>query len=472
MNSLRIEQLSLPDQVSITELFSHYAHQPWSILLDSANSQRPDARYDLFVAEPIYTFELTSNHPTSELLVTNQLTHETTVEHSPPLSVLKATMAAHLPNTLANPNYPDLPFLGGIMGHFGYDFAVHCDGVMTSRFQEEYQTPSMSVGLYTWSVIHDKKLNQWLLVSHSAYASPTKSEIEALAHSVTPITTFNLTQHWLGAETPLSYRNKINAVHQYLVAGDCYQINLTQRFTSQFEGDPWAAYLLLREQNNAPFSAFIRHPNHRAILSVSPERFIQCDYNGQAQTKPIKGTRPRMLDSLADEAQKQALLKSPKDQAENLMIVDLLRNDFSKHCLPHSVNTPQLFEVESFAAVHHLVSTVTGRLAPKSHPLDLFAGAFPGGSITGAPKIRAMQIIEELEVFGRSVYCGSIGYMSAHGSMDTNICIRTLLCEENTIYCWAGGGIVLDSNADDEYAELFDKVMKILPILEKTLCCE
>jgi para-aminobenzoate synthetase component 1 len=165
----------------------------------------------------------------------------------------------------------------------------------------------------------------------------------------------------------------------------------------------------------------------------------------------------------------QALLDSEKDRAENLMIVDLLRNDLSKHCKAHSVKVPHLFALESYPAVHHMVSTVVAELKDDASPFDLLCGAFPGGSITGAPKVRAMQIIQELEPDKRSIYCGSIGYVGIRQDMDTNICIRTILAENNIMHCWAGGGIVLDSQAQDEYQESFHKVTKILPTLANTL---
>ena len=189
----------------------------------------------------------------------------------------------------------------------------------------------------------------------------------------------------------------------------------------------------------------------------------------QVETKPIKGTRKRDKDPERDSALSEELLGSEKDKAENLMIVDLLRNDLSKHCEPHSVTVPQLFALESYPAVHHMVSTVLGTLKQRVSPLLLLKGAFPGGSITGAPKLRAMQIIAELEPDKRSIYCGSIGYIGVKNDMDTNICIRTVLAENNHLYCWAGGGIVLDSDIESEYQESLDKVARILPILEETL---
>jgi len=201
-------------------------------------------------------------------------------------------------------------------------------------------------------------------------------------------------------------------------------------------------------------------------LSISPERFIRSS-EGKIEAKPIKGTRPRGATPQQDQQLIEQLSHSEKDQAENLMIVDLLRNDIGKGAKPGSVNVPHLFKIESFPGVHHLVSTVQAQLADDHSVFDLLRGAFPGGSITGAPKIRAMNIIDQLEPQRRAIYCGSIGYISADNKMDTNITIRTLLCLNNIIYCWAGGGIVADSDVDDEYQECFDKVAKILPVLAK-----
>lgn len=259
------------------------------------------------------------------------------------------------------------------------------------------------------------------------------------------------------------YQQKFDQIQQYLLAGDCYQINLTQRFSAGYQGDEWQAYLKLRASNQAPFSAFIRLDD-AAILSISPERFISLN-GDQIETKPIKGTLPRSQESEQDLLLAQQLQQSEKDRAENVMIVDLLRNDIGKVAQAGSVAVPKLFEIESFPAVHHLVSTITAKLAPQYQAADLLRAAFPGGSITGAPKIRAMQIIEELEPSRRSIYCGAIGYISQDGKMDTNITIRTLIAIDDTLYCWAGGGIVADSNCAAEYQETYDKVSKILPIL-------
>ncbi|GAM63146.1 para-aminobenzoate synthase [Vibrio ishigakensis] len=275
---------------------------------------------------------------------------------------------------------------------------------------------------------------------------------------------FRLASDWHANMTQAEYTHKFNQVQEYLLSGDCYQINLAQRFSAQFEGDEWQAYKTLESANVAPFSAFVRLPEH-AVLSISPERFLQC-HSDKVETKPIKGTRPRFADPKLDAEQISDLKTAPKDQAENLMIVDLLRNDIGRVCAPGSVKVPNLFDVESFPAVHHLVSTITGDLDNKHDVYDLLRACFPGGSITGAPKVRAMQIIEELEPHRRNVYCGSIGYISRCGNMDTSITIRTLITQQDSIYAWAGGGLVADSVAEDEYQETLDKLGKILPILK------
>ncbi|MFZ2405614.1 MAG: aminodeoxychorismate synthase component I, partial [Methylobacter sp.] len=254
-------------------------------------------------------------------------------------------------------------------------------------------------------------------------------------------------------------------IKHYLKEGDCYQVNLAQRFVAACEGDPWTAYQTLRKLNAAPFSCYLNLPEVQ-VLSSSPERFLKLT-DGVVETKPIKGTRPRKPDYAEDQQQIKNLQASNKDRAENLMIVDLLRNDISKTCKSGSVKVPKLFDVESYATVHHLVSTVTGILAENQHALDLLKSCFPGGSITGAPKIRAMEIIEELEPNRRGVYCGAIGYIGFNGNMDTNIAIRTLVHSQNTIRFWAGGGIVNDSVVEEEYQESFDKAAAMLDLLRQ-----
>jgi para-aminobenzoate synthetase component 1 len=325
----------------------------------------------------------------------------------------------------------------------------------------------MAIGLYLDALIYDKQQQSWFYVSQPNTNRLALYEQYLNTHANSQVNTqsFALNSDWQSNMSKKEYATKFAQIEEYLKSGDCYQINLAQRFNAQFEGSPWAAYIKLREANKAPFSSFINHPQG-AILSISPERFISVN-NNVVETKPIKGTLPRKADALEDQRQAQILAASAKDRAENVMIVDLLRNDLGKVAKPGSVHVPSLFAIESFPAVHHLVSTVTSELDEGKTAVDQLEAAFPGGSITGAPKIRAMEIIEELEPHRRSIYCGSIGYLSACGNMDTSITIRTLVCHKAQIYCWAGGGIVADSKVELEYQETYDKVNKILPLLKQ-----
>jgi para-aminobenzoate synthetase component I len=227
---------------------------------------------------------------------------------------------------------------------------------------------------------------------------------------------------------------------------------------------PWALYLRLRERNPAPFAAFVDLPE-AAIVSASPERFLRVDGARRVETRPIKGTRPRGADRLDDEALGLALVKSTKDRAEHLMIVDLMRNDLSRVCAPGTVRVPELFSLERHPTVQHLVSTVVGTLEVGVDAVDLIRATFPGGSITGAPKIRAMEIIAELEPSARGVYCGSIGYWSVTGELDMNIAIRTAVTVRGRVYFGAGGGIVADSDPQEEYLETLDKARAIVEAL-------
>ncbi|HYM47725.1 MAG TPA: aminodeoxychorismate synthase component I, partial [Burkholderiaceae bacterium] len=260
-----------------------------------------------------------------------------------------------------------------------------------------------------------------------------------------------------------AYAIAFQRIREYIGAGDCYQVNLARRFSAPAAGDPWAGYRALRALSPAPHSAYLHTPGAQ-ILSVSPERFLRVR-GDEVQTRPIKGTRPRHADAATDRKLAQELLTSAKDRAENVMIVDLLRNDLGKVCSAGSVCVEALCTLESFANVHHLVSTVSGRLAPGVHALDVLRACFPGGSITGAPKIRAMQIIEELEGERRGVYCGAIGYVGFDGALDMNIAIRTLTHADGQVQFWAGGGIVADSDCDKEFEETQAKASAMFRLL-------
>ena len=271
----------------------------------------------------------------------------------------------------------------------------------------------------------------------------------------------------IGLRSTFTHRGYLNAVakvREYIVAGDIFQANLSQRFQAPLREQPFDLYRRLRRRNPAPFAAYLAFDDV-TVLSASPERFLRLDPDGQVETRPIKGTRPRGLGPMHDAALGRALAESVKDRAENVMIVDLLRNDLSRVCRPGSVRVPELFALEQHPTVHHLVSTVLGALEPGADAVDLVRAAFPGGSITGAPKVRAMEIIAELEPTRRGVYCGSIGYLSATGAMDTSIVIRTFVLRDGELYFQAGGGIVADSDPELEYRETLDKAAGLIATL-------
>jgi len=472
---LSAEKLTLPNGVTPLDLFSPLASSPWAIWLDSGEeSKHVDACFDILAWQPEVTLctygKVTNIHHIKS--------NKTQVSEEDPLDLLEKFQRQILtkpkPSNLT-PLQQNLPFLGGALGYFSYDLGRRFEKLPTQA-KQDISLPEMAVGIYSQAVIFDHKSQQFFLVcpenKRSDITCFLQNQCQLKSANERLSSDFSLMSDWQSNMDKASYVEKFEQVQQYLLSGDCYQINLAQRFSAQYQGDEFQAYCALRTQNKAPFSAFIRL-KEATILSLSPERFLQCK-QGKVQSKPIKGTIPRSSDNVQDKKNARILARSAKDRAENLMIVDLLRNDISKVCKPNSVIVPTLFDIESFPAVHHLVSTVEGKLATQYSPYDLLRGSFPGGSITGAPKIRAMEIIEQLEPHRRSVYCGSIGYISSCGTMDTSIAIRTLISElsnekraQNIIYCWAGGGLVADSTAASEYQETFDKVNRILPVLNK-----
>jgi para-aminobenzoate synthetase component 1 len=260
--------------------------------------------------------------------------------------------------------------------------------------------------------------------------------------------------------TPAGYRDAVARVVEYIRAGDIFQANLSQRFSAEFGVHPWQLYRELRARSPAPFCAYLQH-EHFAVVSHSPERFLRTERAGRVETRPIKGTRPRGATPARDAALAAELLASAKDRAEHVMIVDLLRNDLSRVARPGSVRVPELMALESYASVHHLVSTVTARMEGGHGSADLISATFPGGSITGAPKIRAMEIIAELEPTARGVYCGAIGVLRADDTLDLSIAIRTAVVRDGRVTWSAGGGIVADSDPDAEYRETLDKARAI-----------
>ena len=443
--------LTLPWQPDAAEhYFAPLSTSPWAMMLHSGFADHPHSRYDIIVAQPCTTL-VTRGDVT---VVSDAEKTETSSDD--PLRLLQKVLADC---PFSDTPLPDLPFIGGAVGLWGYDLGRRFEN-LPQRALNDISVPDMAVGIYDWALIVDHHRQVVTLLCYG----DVNARLAWLQQQAPTVAPFALTSRWQSNMSRQQYGEKFRQVQAYLQSGDCYQVNLAQRFQASYQGDEWQAFVRLNRANRAPFSAFLRFDDS-AIMSLSPERFIQLE-QGHIQTRPIKGTLPRLEDPIADAEQARRLAHSPKDRAENLMIVDLMRNDIGRVAVPGSVRVPELFVVEPFPAVHHLVSTITATLPAALHATDLLRAAFPGGSITGAPKVRAMEIIDELEPHRRNAWCGSIGYLSVCGNMDTSITIRTVTASEGTLYCSAGGGLVADSEEGAEYQETFDKVNRILSQLE------
>lgn len=443
--------LTLPWQPDAAEhYFAPLSTSPWAMMLHSGFADHPHSRYDIIVAQPCTTL-VTRGDVT---VVSDAEKTETSSDD--PLRLLQKVLADC---PFSDTPLPDLPFIGGAVGLWGYDLGRRFEN-LPQRALNDISVPDMAVGIYDWALIVDHHRQVVTLLCYG----DVNARLAWLQQQASTVAPFALTSRWQSNMSRQQYGEKFRQVQAYLQSGDCYQVNLAQRFQASYQGDEWQAFVRLNRANRAPFSAFLRLDDS-AIMSLSPERFIQLE-QGHIQTRPIKGTLPRLEDPIADAEQARRLAHSPKDRAENLMIVDLMRNDIGRVAVPGSVRVPELFVVEPFPAVHHLVSTITATLPAALHATDLLRAAFPGGSITGAPKVRAMEIIDELEPHRRNAWCGSIGYLSVCGNMDTSITIRTVTASEGTLYCSAGGGLVADSEEGAEYQETFDKVNRILSQLE------
>ncbi len=457
MTRLLIEEVDYGDPLSV---FARFAGLPGAIFLDSALSGGAVGRYSFIAAEPFLTLRARDGwiedgerrFPGDPFVVLSELLARYAIESEP-----------HLP-----------PFQTGAAGYFGYDLARHLERLPAHRVDDQ-PLPDLLLGFYDWNMALDHETRRAYLMSNGHPAS-TASERQSRAAERLAAVRRRLAQPFSlpsGNITAIPrsdierapYEGRVRRVIDYILAGDIYQANISQRFSATLpEGaDPFVLYCALRQRNPAPFAAFIRHGDI-AVISASPERFLKLR-KGHVETRPIKGTRPRGKTAEEDEALARELKASEKDRAENLMIVDLLRNDLSRVCRDRSVEVPVLFGLESYATVHHLVSIVTGEMTADKTAIDLLRAAFPGGSITGAPKIRAMEIIAELEPTRRGPYCGSIGYIGFDGSMDTSIVIRTMAILGRQLTFQVGGGIVADSDPAAEYEESLTKARALIDTL-------
>ncbi len=445
---LHLERLPFPGDAA--ELFGAIAAEPWAMLLDSNAGSSAGGRWDILVAAPRVT--LRTVRDLTEIRSGNGVWHST----EDPLALLRR----HLdPGATGDDRAADagLPFIGGAVGWFGYDLARRFErlGPMSELRAGESQ---MAVGLYDWVLLVDHQTRVAYVVGCGDPSDPRRRRLVGLAQGLVKGSArvaqggFRVLGDLVGDMDAQGYRRRFDAVQRYIRNGDCYQVNLSRGWSVPVAGEPWQAYRRLRAINPAPFAAYLNTPGTQ-VLSASPERFLEVR-GGRVETRPIKGTAPRHADAGQDHALAEALAASDKDRAENLMIVDLLRNDLGRCCQTGSVRVPELFRVESYPGVHHLVSSVTGRLRDDADALGLLRACFPGGSITGAPKIRTMQIIDELEGRPRGVYCGAIGYIGRDGAMDSNIAIRTASIAGGRFDFRAGGGLVADSDPDAEWDEI------------------
>ena len=444
---------SIPYQTDSIRYLSKVRKLGKAVLIDSCANLIEGGRYDILSAQPAFTISHTFSSPGP----TEQ------AEQPSPFDKIRNQLTKT--RALAKPP-AGLPFMGGFIGYLGYEFGMELENIQLTT-KREITLPDIQLGWYEWAMVADHLEKRCYLVALPGFDQRKFHSIRDILvkadESQSDNTPFILQTPFVSNTTFSQYNAAFEKVIRYIHAGDCYQINLSQQFSSSYSGDTWDAYRQLRQATPSPYSAYMEF-DAGTLLSLSPEQFISLQ-DKQVTTHPIKGTRPRGDNKKDDLALAQALESSAKDRAENLMIVDLLRNDLGKSCVPGSIEVPELFKLHSFSNVHHLVSAITGTLRDEADSVDLLKGCFPGGSITGAPKRRAMEIIAELEPHNRSLYCGSIGYIGANGNINMNIAIRTLVTNQNKIYCWGGGGIVADSEVEMEYQECFDKIDRLINCL-------
>tara|TARA_B100001109_G_scaffold121437_1_gene98894 strand:+ start:187 stop:1533 length:1347 start_codon:yes stop_codon:yes gene_type:complete len=429
------------------ELFAVIEPRDWSVLLDSHAKQFTDQRFDIMTSDPIKKIY---GRGSKTILETKTAKEEHICD---PIDLLSDQM------TFDQSSESTIPFTGGAIGFASYDQGNIYENIKQNN--DDFNIPYVAFGIYDWALIIDHKDKKTILIFQNKNEI-VNNIIEYLSKQKNGNDrhTYTISSDCISNTSFSEYEKKFTKIKSYIENGDCYQINFAQRFMLNYEGSPWAIYKDLSQSYGAPYSAYLSFPFAK-IMSFSPERFIH-QKDCIVETKPIKGTRPVSSNESENNEFIEELRGSDKEKAENLMIVDLLRNDFGRTCEMGSVKVTSLFDIETFANVHHLVSTVQGKLKNKEKIFDLLKGCFPGGSITGAPKIRAMQIINELEVSNRGIYCGSIGYISTNSRCDVNIAIRTALSVDNTLYFWGGGGITFDSDVNSEYKETLDKIRPFL----------
>jgi para-aminobenzoate synthetase component 1 len=473
MHSRHFCLLNMPNAL---DAFEWVKRLPYPLLLDSASGSDQIARYSFVMADP----DIVIRSWGKEVDIVDRRSGTSVRKEGRALDFAQELLSSYLdnvPTKSAPPNTELPPFHGGIAGYIGYEYGGVLER-LPKPHMNDLAIPDVVVGIYPWVIAWDHVLKKtWLIAQESVWDAANdivrniqnrvNTDVDNSAvHSCSSFTTSDSIKpgspvRHSSQVTREEYESAIEKIQEYIRAGDIFQANLSQRFSAPFSGDPWTLYRTLRTLNPAPFAAYFDFGD-AVIVSASPERFLHLSPSGRVETRPIKGTRPRGKTVEEDRQNSTALLHSEKDAAEHVMIVDVLRNDISRVCEYGSVQVPALKVLESHATVHHLVSTITGQLRSNTTAIDLIHACFPGGSITGAPKVRAMEIIAELEPTARNVYCGSIGYVSTTGAMDSSIVIRTFTIKDGTAYFSAGGGIVADSVPSDEFQETLDKAKALI----------
>ena len=444
--SYKLHQLDF--SVPSIQVFENIKNEDWSVFLNSNSKQYPDQRFDILSAKPKKKVIFSDDH--TYLISEDQQPKKSELC---PFELLKKIMNEYKCNSSEN-----MPFSGGAIGYISYDYGNYLHNIENKNKCLKY--PLFAFGIYDWAVIYDYEQKKSFLLYHEKNTITEKILNNYQKKREPILKPFQIISRCESNMNYDLYEMKLLKILEYIRAGDCYQVNLSQMFSLSYEGDEYELYKNLNKSFASPYSAYMNYPFGK-ILSFSPERFLSIK-NNVVETKPIKGTRPRSDDPDIDKKNIEDLELSQKDKAENLMIVDLLRNDLGMNCKKGSVKVDKLFDIETFANVHHLVSTIHAEIDSESNIYNLIRDAFPGGSITGAPKLRAMQIIHELEPNNRSIYCGSIGYISFDEKTDLNISIRSMLSIDNNLYFWGGGGIVNDSDIRSEYNETISKVKPLL----------
>ena len=444
--------ISLPYVSDSSIYFEAIANDPWSCYLDSGIQDDLDenisdkSRYDIIVSHPFIKIIADESTVSIEENNLKKITKED------PFNVLEGILANF------DIQETSLPFTGGALGYFSYELGQ--PSIKSNK--DHVGMPLMMIGIYDWALIVDHQEKTACIASH-LINKDTKDYLTTLTKKLKSVKPnnqlFKINSNIKSLLNFEAYDLMVNKILSFIKEGDVYQINISNKYIVSCEGNSWTGYKKLREINRAPFMAYF-HFDDFDILCGSPERFIQS-HSKRVETRPIKGTEPRDINPIKDKENAEKLLASEKDRAENLMIVDLLRNDLSKNCIPGSVNVKALCELKSYSNVHHLESIIEGVLKPHSTLTKLLKDCFPGGSITGTPKKRSMEIISDLEPHRRDIYCGSIGYIGFNHNMDTNIAIRTLVRKDNNIHFYSGGGIVAQSNSKNEFDEISFKASNI-----------